>query len=93
MGPAGSRRSSPAIVCQILGVVAYLGTVAINALSNLLVRLTPCWTLHGRELTLDGTPVASACPANHPVERLVRRLPAAYDLSADRSIIVSHRLY
>ena len=43
------------------------------------------WTLHGRELTLDGTPVASACPANHPVERLVRRLPAAYDLPADRT--------
>ena len=29
--------------------------------------------------------LASACPANNPVERLVRRLPAAYDLPADRT--------
>ena len=48
------------------------------------LRLTPIWTLHGRRvLALDGAPVASACNADNPVERLVRRLPAAYDLPTD----------
>ena len=52
---------------------------------DLPLRLTLNWTLHGRELALDGTPVASACTADNPVERLVRSLPAAYDLPADRT--------
>ena len=53
-------------------------------------RAPPVFREPQPNVTPDGTLVAYACPANHPVERSARRLPAACDLPADRSAHCDH---